>query len=285
MKIIDAHLHFSDIKRFRNCAMSISKVDYDLEGLTNEFKNNKIVCGIGMGLQETEEKSFPDHKQHNPMIINLLDTVPSCLRYCIGINPYTLKDNLVYELHNIEKKLQEDNVVGIKLYPGYYPIPIDNPIYRVIYSLANTYSVPIVIHCGKTYSVKGYLSESHPLIVDRIALKYPNIKFVIAHLGDPWVMDTAAIISNSSNIYSDLSGLIIGSTEVINERGESKLFKDHIKMAIEYANSYDKLLFGSDWPLVPHQTYIKWIKELIPTKHHQAVFYTNAITVFNKIVL
>lgn len=285
MKIIDAHLHFSEIKRFRNCAKTISKVEYSSEGLIRDFKQSRIVCGIAMGVEETKDKAFPDENQHNPMGINLESNIPISLRYCLGINPYMLRKNTDDELHNIEKKLQEDQVVGVKLYPGYYPISVDDPIYSSVYILAERYRVPVVVHCGKTYSVKGYLHESHPLIVNKVALKYPKLKFVIAHLGDPWVMDTAAIISNNSNVYSDLSGLIVGNEDVIRKRGRGKLFKEHIKMALEYANSYEQILFGSDWPLTSYRAYISWIKELIPEEHHENVFYNNAIKVYDKMFI
>jgi len=281
MKIIDAHLHFSNVKRFINCANKISQVNYSISGLKQDFENNGIVAGIGMGLEETHNKSFPDKEQCNPMGINLETKIPSWLKYCLGINPFQLKKEPVMELQKIEKKLQEENVVGIKLYPGYYPVAVTNPIYTPIYHLAEAYQVPITIHCGKTYAIKGYLHDSHPLLVNHVALQHPEVKFIIAHLGDPWVMDTAAIISNNSNVFADLSGLVIGDSQSVQQRMESKLFVEHIQRALDYAASYDKILYGSDWPLVQLSTYIHWIKDLIPQKYHGIVFYENAKKVYN----
>jgi len=172
-------------------------------------------------------------------------------------------------------------VVGIKLYPGYYPVPVTNPIYTSIYYLAEAYEVPITIHCGMTYAIKGYLHDSHPLLVNQIALQHPNVKFIIAHLGDPWVIDTAAIISNNSNVFADLSGLVIGDPQGVGQKMESKLFVEHIQRALDYADSYDKILYGSDWPLVQLSIYIDWIKSLIPQQHHEAVFYENAQKMYN----
>lgn len=283
MKIIDCHLHFSDIKRFKNCANNISKVNYSIEGLKKEFKNNGIICGIGMGLEESKNKAFPDKYQSNPMEINLKKEIPNWLKYCLGINPIQLKRNPLEELKKIENMLNKKNVVGIKLYPGYYPVPVTDSIYNEIYCMAKTHKIPITIHCGMTYAIKGYLHDSHPLLVNRVALKYPEVKFIIAHLGDPWVMDTAAIISNNSNVYTDLSGLIVGNKKAVLKKMNSKLFTEHIQRALDYASSYDKILYGSDWPLVQMNSYIKWIQKLVPRKYHKSIFYENAIRIYNKL--
>lgn len=47
---------------------------------------------------------------------------------------------------------------------------------------------------------------------------------------------------------------------------------DHLRHALVFADSYDKLLFGTDWPLAPVGPYIEFIKELIPEEHHEDVF-------------
>ncbi|MDD3267830.1 MAG: hypothetical protein PHX14_00785 [Syntrophomonadaceae bacterium] len=53
MKIIDAHMHFSNITRFVNMAKSISLVNYSKEGLKREFEQSDIIMGIGMGVNES----------------------------------------------------------------------------------------------------------------------------------------------------------------------------------------------------------------------------------------
>ncbi|MDR5659671.1 TatD family hydrolase [Serpentinicella sp. ANB-PHB4] len=280
MQIIDAHLHFSAVKRFINCASKISKENYSVEGLEQLLVNNNIVYAVGMGIEETSNKAFPDHLQSNPMGLDLNEQLPSKIRCCIGINPMSLKKNFKTEIKKIIESLKSIKVIGIKLYPGYYPVSVTDPIYEHIFELAKEYQVPIVIHCGKTYAIKGYLNESHPLNVNQVALRNPSVKFIIAHLGDPWVMDTAAIISNNDNVYADLSGLIVGDEKAINKRS-TKYFVEHIQRALDYANSYDKILYGSDWPLVTMEYYIDWIKQLIPSVYHKKVFFDNALNVYS----
>ncbi|UUZ89955.1 hypothetical protein LJK87_28495 [Paenibacillus sp. P25] len=58
---------------------------------------------------------------------------------------------------------------------------------------------------------------------------------------------------------------------------------DHFRRALVYADRYDKMLFGTDWPLAPIDVYIDFVRRLIPEKHHDEVFYANAFQVFPRI--
>jgi len=176
MKIIDAHMHFSDIESFKSTAREISHIDYTSVGLRKEFSDSNIVLGIGMGLTESQRGGFPDDEAYNPMGFNLEEEVPKFLGYCVGINPIKLSGNdSKEELLNIEKELQKENVVGIKIYGGYYHYYVYDNIYSPVYDLAIKYKLPVVIHSGDTYSDRGLLKYSHPLTIDELSVKYRNI--------------------------------------------------------------------------------------------------------------
>lgn len=284
MKIIDAHLHFSNIESFKNTARNISNVDYSSGGLLKEFNNSNVVFGIGMGLTETSSGQFPDLNSENPMGLDLETEIPREVLKSIGINPIRLDSNdKKHELQKIEDALKNDNVVGIKIYAGYYHYHVWDSVYDNIYKLAEKYNVTVTIHSGDTYSDRGLLKYSHPLNVDELALKYRNVNFVIAHFGDPWIMDTAEIISKNPNVYADLSGLIVGDGSKVNRFRNERLFMDHIKRGLVYTDDYTKILFGSDWPLVKLEPYIEFVKDLVPQEFHKDVFYNNAARVFKRL--
>lgn len=284
MKIIDAHLHFSNIESFKTTAEEISFVDYSSAGFESEFAASGVVCGIGMGLEEEKSGGFPDSSPNNPMCLDLETTMPGRLLKCIGINPVRLAgEDAERELYNIEQSLYDRTTVGIKLYAGYYPYYVYDRVYEPVYALAIRYNLPVVIHSGVTYSSRGLLEYSHPLRVDRLAVKYPDITFIISHLGDPWVMDTAAVILKNPNVYGDLSGLIVGDEGGVGRFRSNALLMEHIKRAIFYTERFDRFLFGSDWPLVPIAPYIDFVRELVPEEHHIKVFYQNALNAFPRL--
>ncbi len=267
MKIIDAHIHFSNIESFKKVSEK-SKVDYSLEGFNVEFED---VIAIGMGLTENKGH-FPDDTAENPMALNLASN-PDNLYTSLGFNP-----NNDIKISDIEKHITK-SVVGLKIYAGYYHYHVHDNIYNPILELARRYNLPVTVHSGDTFSEKGLLKYAHPLEVDELAVMNPDIDFIIAHFGDPWIMTAAEVAAKNKNVYIDLSGLIVGDFHQV-ERFRKQEFIDHIKRGLVYLDNYKKVLYGSDWPLVDTRSYIKFIKELIPKEHHEDVFYNNAQKLF-----
>lgn len=279
MKIIDAHIHFSNIRSFHETAREQSLLEYTSKGYKQEYKDSNVVLSIAMGLTETSRMGFPDFEVTSPMGIDLDDDIPEGIVYCPGINPFDLNDDALLRL---EEEIKKPRAVGIKIYLGYYPFYAFDEVYEPVYRMAEKYSLPIVFHTGDTYSERGLLKYSHPLTIDEVAVKHRNVNFMMAHFGDPWTLTAAELIYKNSNVYADLSGLVVGTQEDLQVRGEGKYF-DHLRHALVYADSYDKLIFGTDWPLVPVKPYIQFIKSFIPNEHHEDIFYRNAIKIFPKI--
>ncbi len=267
MKLIDAHIHFSNINSFKDIS-KVSHVDYSLDGFKQEFEG---IIAIGMGVTELHE-SFPDSKAQNPMTLDL-DQNPGNLYHCLGFNPHQ-----EINIDTIKKHITP-KTAGFKIYAGYYHYYVWDAIYHPIYKLAEEYDLPVVIHTGDTFSEKGLLKYAHPLEIDELAVSFPNVRFIIAHFGDPWIMDAAEVAAKNKNVYIDLSGLIIGDQQEINHFLVPE-YITHIKRGMIYLDNYKKLLFGTDWPLVKVKPYVEFIKKLVPKEHHADVFYNNAKRVF-----
>jgi predicted TIM-barrel fold metal-dependent hydrolase len=278
LKIIDAHLHFANREGFKETAKNIGQLDYSAKGLRKEFENANVVAGVVMGTAYREfGQSLIDSQE-----VALEDGTLNCLLSCVGINTEKLKADK-RELISIERLLQNSNVTGIKIYAGYFPYYVYDSIYDPVYELARKYRVPVAIHSGDTQSRRGLLKYSHPLTIDELAVKYEDIKFIICHMGVPWVMDTAELVLKNPNVYTDLSGLIAGNSNQVKAMKNKRLYVDLIRQGLEFADRYDKVIFGSDWPLVPIGPYVEFIKHIIPKIHHEDVFYRNALNVYPKI--
>ncbi|MBR5283802.1 MAG: amidohydrolase family protein, partial [Clostridia bacterium] len=46
-------------------------------------------------------------------------------------------------------------------------------------------------------------------------------------------------------------------------------------------NAFDRLMYGTDWPLVNMAEYIDFVSRLIPERHWEDVFYNNAARIYN----
>jgi len=281
MKIIDMHLHFSRIERFAKAA-DIAEVEYSQRSLQQAMKNNDVAFAIGMGTAETAANLFPDAHANAFMDLDL-QPLPENVAVCAGINPHKLEKHKSQALLQVEQALQNPRIVGIKIYLGYYPFSANHRVYFPLYELAETYGLPVVFHAGETYHEDGALEHAHPRPIDFVARRFRACSFVIAHLAYPWMMETAELAAKNPNVFTDLSGLIVGSQQEVFRYKENILFMKELQKTLTFLDQYDKILYGSDWPLVPMKPYIHFIQELIPSKHQEKVFYGNALRVFPRI--
>ena len=74
--------------------------------------------------------------------------------------------------------------------------------YRVL-EVAEELDVPLLTHTGP---LPGWRSKhSHPIHLDDVALDFPKLKIIAAHMGDMWWRDWVAIAKYKKNIYGDLA--------------------------------------------------------------------------------
>ena len=163
------------------------------------------------------------------------------------------------DLFTLEERIRAGVVKGIKLYPGYDRYPINDPSLESVFRIAAKYDVPVMIHCGDTYSKDAKVRQAHPLLVDDVAVDYPDVKFIICHLGNPWFQDTAEVLYKNDNVFADISGLTLGDFTYEFERYMAKRVRE---MILYMGDPGRQLLYGSDWPLVGMGPYVKFFAGL-----------------------
>jgi predicted TIM-barrel fold metal-dependent hydrolase len=181
------------------------------------------------------------------------------------------------ELEDLRVYLKEGSLRGLKLYPGYEPFYPHDPRLDPVYRLAEEYDVPVMIHSGDTYSPRGKVKFSHPLHIDEVAVDYPNVRFVICHIGNPWIRDCMEVVYKNKNVYTDISGLVLGD---FSDRFESFMRKQLQEMLL-YGVEPDKVLFGTDWPISSMESYLQFMEELkIPERERRKIMFENAAKLF-----
>jgi hypothetical protein len=163
------------------------------------------------------------------------------------------------DLFHMEERIRDGLVKGIKLYPGYDKYPINDPSLETVFRIAAKHNVPVMIHCGDTYAANAKVRMAHPLLVDDVAVDYPDVRFVICHLGNPWFQDTAEVLYKNDNVFADISGLVLGDFDYAFERHLVTRVKD---MIAYMGDPGRQLMYGSDWPLVAMGPYVKFLNSL-----------------------
>lgn len=267
MKIIDAHLHFASDAYFEEIARAAGHENSE-EHLLEQYKMRGLVHGIVMGNLPVEDTE---------------PVYPSFLSYCVGLDSQVFDmEKLPEQLHNIEEHLKHPNCVGIKLYPGYASFYLYDDRLAPVYELAVRYHKPVAVHTGLTATDHALLKYSHPLVMDEAATKFRDVQFVMCHFGEPWFTDAAAVIEKNPNVVADLSGLLEGKIPDFEAFLQKKHFYiERLKGWLEYLDSYDRFMFGTDWPLANLGDYIDFTKEIIPQEHWDKVFYENAVRIYH----
>ncbi|MDR1730603.1 MAG: amidohydrolase family protein [Synergistaceae bacterium] len=267
MKKIDTHIHFApEIPHFTELAQA-SRHEYTASHLAGVFAELDIVHAVVMGNRGLRPGSFDDY--------------PAFLSYCAGLHKENLEPDVLPEsIALAEENLRSPRCVGLKIYAGYCPLNLNDPIYFPFYELAATYQKPVAVHTGTTAHPRAFQKYSHPLQLDDVAVLYPQVQFVMCHFGNPWLMDAAAVLEKNENVVADLSGLLVGYLDMPVFTQEQAGYIQQLKTWIAYVDDYDKFMYGTDWPLANMRNYIDFITMLIPERHLENVFYNNAARVY-----
>jgi uncharacterized protein len=106
---------------------------------------------------------------------------------------------------------------------------------------------------------------------------------VLAHLGNPWLTDAAEVVYKNINVWADLSGFVVGSTEDFASEERQEMLAEAraaLGCAYRYAERPNRFLYGSDWPLAPMTAYRDFIASAIPESHHPLILEENARLLF-----
>ena len=150
------------------------------------------------------------------------------------------------------KLVEEYGVKGFKFHPtvqGFEPADrMAWPIYEVIAE----HKLPAVFHSGHSGIGSGMrcggglrLQNSNPMLLEDVAIAFPDMQIVVAHPSWPWQDEAISLAMHKPNIWIDLSGW------------SPKYFPPQL---VQYANTLlkDRILFGSDFPLI---TPDRWLKD------------------------
>lgn len=140
-------------------------------------------------------------------------------------------------IEQLEYAVNSLGLRGLKMGPIYQNVhPADERFKRVL-AAAERLQIPVLLHQGTTFCSNVSLEVANPVLLESLALQFPQLRMVIAHLGHPWTSETLVMIRKHRNLYSDISALHYRPWQ----------FYTALVTAMEYG-VLNKLLFGSDYP-------------------------------------
>jgi hypothetical protein len=90
-----------------------------------------------------------------------------------------------------------------------------------------------------------------PRHLDPVAIRFPQAKIILAHLGHPYEGECVAVIRKHPNVYADISALYYRPHQLY-----------HSLMLVQEYGVWDKLFFGTDYPFTSVNDTIKGLSKL-----------------------
>lgn len=169
----------------------------------------------------------------------------------------------------LKQCFEEFGAKGLKYHPdaGYDPGGKDS--YKLL-EVVSKYNGILVTHTGPMMP-PGRSKLSDPMLLADIAVDFPDIKVIGAHMGGANWRSWASLALFQPNFYGDLAGWdLIANTNY-------SLFCRELRHIIDWAG-LDKILFGTDMPynpiLMPLKNWVQLIKDL-PVKSPDGISFTN----------
>lgn len=155
----------------------------------------------------------------------------------------------------------EPHLAGIKLFPGYLPFYPHDRRLDPVYEFAHRRGLPVLLHQGDTLGGLGLLKFARPLEVDEVAGRYRDVRFVLCHLGNPWIDEAAEIVYKNENVFADTSGLLGPPSSPYFERALGQA-RERLEGAIVSTGRPERFLYGSDWPLEELRSAVRLVEQL-----------------------
>jgi predicted TIM-barrel fold metal-dependent hydrolase len=162
---------------------------------------------------------------------------------CVAAHPDTLIGFLSVDptQDGWEREMREGHerlgLRGIKLLPMYAGFRPDDELLNPLWEYAQKNNLPVLLHTGTTFIAQAPIECTLPRHLDPVAIRFPEVRIILAHLGHPYEGECIAVARKHPNVYADVSALHYRPWQLYNS----------LMLAQEYG-IWDKLLFGTDYP-------------------------------------
>ena len=144
---------------------------------------------------------------------------------------------------------------GIKLLPMYADFYPQDERLDPLWHYATEHQLPVLLHTGTTFVAKAPIDCTLPRHLDVVARRFPDVKIILAHLGHPYEGETVVVIRKHPNLYADVSALMYRPWQLF-----------HSLMLVHEYNVWDKILFGTDYPVTTVAETVAGLRSLVDVK-------------------
>ncbi len=166
------------------------------------------------------------------LIHDAVQAHPQRFKGIMGINP----SRIMPWLGKLEQAVREFGFVGAHLYPHWFGKAPDDRIYYPFYAKCSELGVPVQIQVG--HSAQWFLETvGRPICLDKVAIHFPELKIIGIHIGHPWTEEMISMAWKHPNVF-------------IGTDAHAPRYWDESLVRFINTRGQDKVLFGTDWPII-----------------------------------
>ena len=200
-------------------------------------------------------------------IAQYCDAYPDRFSGLAGVDP----TRGVEQLKELDHAVKELGFVGAHFYPHWFRMPPDSALCYPIYSRCEELDIPIMMQVGQNLIYQKDVrlpSVAKPILLDQVAIDFPNLVLIGIHIGVPWTDEMIAMAWKHENVYIGIDAYA----------------PKHLPASLKhYMNSYGshKVMFGTDWPVIDPERAVSEIHEhALRPESLEKVMRGNAVKVF-----
>jgi uncharacterized protein len=126
---------------------------------------------------------------------------------------------------------------GVKFGPIYNGVALSDPRLDPIYDYCQRNNIPLTMHMGTTFARNAPVDMGRAIHVEPVALRYPDLTMVLAHMGHPWFEDCIAVVRKQPNVFCEVSAIFYRPWQYYN-----------VLICAQEYKVVDKIFFGTDFP-------------------------------------
>jgi len=132
---------------------------------------------------------------------------------------------------------QELGLQGVKLLSMYAGFQPSSELLEPFWQYTSRHALPVLLHTGTTFVAQAPLECTLPRHLDKVAIRYPEQRMILAHLSHPYEGECVAVIRKHPHVYADISALYYRPFQLYQSL-----------MLVQEYGVWDKVLFGTDYP-------------------------------------
>jgi predicted TIM-barrel fold metal-dependent hydrolase len=172
-------------------------------------------------------------------------------------------------IRTLERAVREYGFKAAHVHPFGFGIPINEREWWPFYAKCAELDIPIVFQVG--HSAEFMPSKcGRPLLLDDIAIYFPELRLVGGHTGWPWTEELIALAWKHPNVFIAVSGHAP-------RYWDPKL----VRFLDARRRGIGKVMWGTDHPLILHEESLAQIDEMdLKPEARRALLHDTAVKVF-----